>query len=119
MNRDDLGRIVRKAWVRWARMQPDPKPSWLVPYDELSEADKEADRQIGEAVASETLRRFLADVHRAAYGPGWEDKWHSSYGERCARHASTALTGICPTCARSTSGAPVSRTGTISVTKSR
>lgn len=49
--RDQLGREVRIAWVRWAREQPNPKPSWLVPYDELSEADKEADRQIGEHVA--------------------------------------------------------------------
>jgi hypothetical protein len=54
-DRDQLGRVVREAWVRWARTQPDPKPSWLVPYDELSETDKAADRQIGEAVARWTL----------------------------------------------------------------
>jgi hypothetical protein len=48
--RDWLGREVRQAWILWARTQ-DPrtaKPSWFVPYDQLSEADKEADRQIGE-----------------------------------------------------------------------
>jgi hypothetical protein len=50
MDRDKLGRVVRDAWVRWAKTQPDPKPSWLVPYNELSEPDKEADRQIAEAV---------------------------------------------------------------------
>jgi hypothetical protein len=49
-DRDALGRIVRAAWVRWARTQPDPKPTWLVSYDDLSEPDREADRQIGEAV---------------------------------------------------------------------
>jgi hypothetical protein len=54
-DRDQLGRFVREAWVRWARTQPDPKASWLVPYDQLSETDKEADRQIGEAVARWTL----------------------------------------------------------------
>lgn len=54
-DRDTLGRFVREAWVRWAETQPDPKPSWLVPYDQLSETDKEADRQIGEAVARWTL----------------------------------------------------------------
>jgi hypothetical protein len=43
-----LGREVRAAWVKWAEQQPNPKPSWLVPYEELSEADKEADRCIGE-----------------------------------------------------------------------
>lgn len=53
--RDTLGRFVREAWVRWAETQPSPKPSWLVPYDELSEPDKEADRQIGEAIARWTL----------------------------------------------------------------
>lgn len=51
-DRDAGGRIVREAWVRWARTQPNPKPSWLVPYDDLSEPDKEADRQIFEACAA-------------------------------------------------------------------
>ena len=54
-SRNELGRFVREAWVRWARTQPNPKPSWLVPFDELSEPDREADRQIGEAVARWTL----------------------------------------------------------------
>lgn len=54
-DRDVLGRMVREAWVRWAQTQPNPKPSWLVPYDELAEPDKEADRQIGEAIARWTL----------------------------------------------------------------
>ena len=49
--RDALGRAVREAWIKWANTQPTPKPSWLVPYDQLHEADKEADRQIGEAIA--------------------------------------------------------------------
>jgi hypothetical protein len=54
-DRDQLGRFVREAWVRWALTQTSPKPSWLVPYDNLSEPDKEADRQIGEAIARWTL----------------------------------------------------------------
>ena len=62
-DRDTLGRFVREAWVRWAETQPTPKPSWLLPYDELSEADKEADRQIGEAVARWTL---IGDAASAA-----------------------------------------------------
>lgn len=45
--RDRLGRLVRELWINWAANQPSPKQSWLVEYDELSEADKEADRVIG------------------------------------------------------------------------
>jgi hypothetical protein len=63
LDRDTLGRMVREAWVRWAQTQPTPKPSWLLPYDELAEPDKEADRQIGEAVARWTL---IADAARFA-----------------------------------------------------
>ena len=61
--RDELGRMVREAWVRWATVQPDPKPSWLIPYEQLPESDKEADRQIGEAVARWTL---IGDAARDA-----------------------------------------------------
>ena len=45
--RDHLGRIVREEWIKWAREQPSPKPSWLVPWEGLSEPDKEVDRRIG------------------------------------------------------------------------
>lgn len=51
LDRDVLGRVVRKAWMEWAEQQPNPKSSWLVPYEELDEPDKEADRLIGERVA--------------------------------------------------------------------
>lgn len=68
-SRDVLGRFVREAWVRWAEQQTDPKPSWLVPYDDLSEPDKEADRQIGEAVARWVLIGDSAS--RALVGDGW------------------------------------------------
>lgn len=47
-----LGRVVRQAWVEWAETQPDPKPSWLVSYDQLSDADKQADMKIGCAVVA-------------------------------------------------------------------
>src|ERR1700730_16063496 len=53
--RDELGRLVREAWVRWALTQPNPKQTWLVPYNELEECDKEADRHIGESIARWTL----------------------------------------------------------------
>lgn len=46
--RDYLGEKVREVWIEWANQQENTKPSWLVPYDGLSEPDKEADRMIGE-----------------------------------------------------------------------
>lgn len=48
MDRETLGREVRAVWVAWAEEQPDPKPSWLVPWEGLGEADREVDRRIGE-----------------------------------------------------------------------
>ncbi len=54
-HREQLGRLVREQWVRWATEHPEPKPSWLLSYEQLSESDKEADRRIGE----ELLKTFL------------------------------------------------------------
>jgi hypothetical protein len=48
VTREQLGEQVRDRWITWARIQPDPKPSHLVPYDQLSPADQEADMSIGE-----------------------------------------------------------------------
>jgi hypothetical protein len=53
IDREQLGRLVRELWIGWANQQPNPKPSWLVSYDGLSEADKEADRVIGEGLMHE------------------------------------------------------------------
>lgn len=50
--REELGRIVRDAWVQWASEQPDPKRSWLIPWEELDDGQREVDMRIGEAVAS-------------------------------------------------------------------
>lgn len=46
--REALGRRVRGVWIQWAKEQPNPKPSWLVPWAGLGEPDKEVDRRIGE-----------------------------------------------------------------------
>lgn len=63
VDREALGRLVRETWVAWAREQPAPKPSWLVPWEELAEPDREVDSRIGEAlyragVAAERARGF-------------------------------------------------------------
>lgn len=49
--REVLGQLVRLEWMGWAREQPVCKPSWLVPWEELSEPDREVDRRIGERIA--------------------------------------------------------------------
>ena len=50
-DREALGRLVREVWIAWAREQPAPKASWLVPWEDLSEPDREVDRRIGETLA--------------------------------------------------------------------
>lgn len=66
LDRDYLGQIVRMAWVAWAQKQPSPKPSWLVPWSELNEVDREADRCIGEAVAKVCVTPELLKVEQRA-----------------------------------------------------
>lgn len=58
INREQLGELVRLAWIEWTLEQPEPKPSWLVPWAELPEADKEADRRIGEFVANVLNKQY-------------------------------------------------------------
>lgn len=62
--RTRLGKLVRQYWVEWASMQPNPKPSWLVEWDELDEASKEADRMIGNGLYIEFVHE-LAGVQLA------------------------------------------------------
>jgi hypothetical protein len=69
-DRDELGRFVRLAWIRWAKSQPHPKDKWLTPYEQLGEPDKEADRQIGEEVA-----RWVLGAEAERLSPKWEEVW--------------------------------------------
>lgn len=57
--REELGKAVREEWIAWAKEQPNPKPSWLVQWEGLSEQDKEVDRRIG-------ARLFNAGAMRVA-----------------------------------------------------
>lgn len=50
--REKYGRLVREAWVDWAVMQPEPKATWLVAWDDLPESDREADRCIADSVVA-------------------------------------------------------------------
>lgn len=65
-SREALGALVREVWVQWAREQPDPKPSWLTPFEELDEGQREVDMRIGEVVASAVRERLAAKVPMTA-----------------------------------------------------
>jgi hypothetical protein len=64
--RERLGWLVRKTWVECVReLMPDPKESWVAPWEELDEFQREADMRIGEAVAGDReaeIRRQLAHI---------------------------------------------------------
>lgn len=48
--RDELGKIVRDEWVKFAQQDPKSPPHHLVPWENLDEKNREVDRRIGEAV---------------------------------------------------------------------
>ena len=58
--REPLGRLVRETWVAWACEQRDRKLSWLVPWDNLDDGQREVDMRIGEAVANYALTENAA-----------------------------------------------------------
>lgn len=75
MTREELGRQVRQVWVTWAREQTDPKPSWLMPWEDLDDGQREVDMRIGEALVKAAReggrREVLVTPHellRAAEG---------------------------------------------------
>lgn len=59
LDAEQLGQIVRDTWVKWAAEQPDPKPSWLTPWSELDDGQREVDMRIGEAIADAERNRLL------------------------------------------------------------
>jgi hypothetical protein len=48
--RELVGRLVRQIWIEWAREQLDPKPSWLLPREDLDAGQREVDMRIGAAL---------------------------------------------------------------------
>ena len=87
--RDSLGRRVREVWIHWASQQNSPKSSWLVPWDQLSESEREVDRQIGESLWAFGLEcgtavcRCEAEEERV-YTPGEDGERFAIPKERCA-----------------------------------
>lgn len=49
--REQLGIIVRNAWVERCKLKSVYRPDHVAPWEEMSEFDKETDRVIGEEVA--------------------------------------------------------------------
>lgn len=69
MTREDLGRLVRHVWVEWAREQANPKPSWLLPWEDLDDGQREVDMRIGEALYHANRDHLLAPHQREAAMP--------------------------------------------------
>lgn len=97
-DREALGRLVREEWIAWAKEQPSSKASWLVPWEGLSEPDKEVDRRIGVRLAAlmpdqiDPLAALEAAERRLLEAGGWveiesavwmdpRDHWHGNQGE--------------------------------------
>jgi len=59
--RERLGRQVRSVWVEYCKRVGDTKPSHRLPWEELSETDKEVDRCIGSAL-------YLEGIHASKIG---------------------------------------------------
>jgi hypothetical protein len=64
-DREEAGRLVREIWVQWAREQPDPKPSWLLPWEDLDDGQREVDMRIGEALVAKGRAAGLAQAASA------------------------------------------------------
>lgn len=64
LRREYLGWLVRDVWIKWAREQAPPKPSWFTPWEEMNEADKEVDRRIGETLFNLGEARLHVDPRR-------------------------------------------------------
>jgi hypothetical protein len=61
-DREQLGRLVRQVWVRWASEQRRPKRSWLVGWDQLGDGQREVDMRIGETVAAHVTAKVMGDL---------------------------------------------------------
>jgi len=55
--RESLGRLVRQVWTTWAVEQDDPKPSWLLSWEELGDDQREVDMRIGQGPYSRPEKR--------------------------------------------------------------
>jgi hypothetical protein len=73
LDREALGREVRRVWVDFARSQPNPKPHHLAPWEELDEPNKEVDRIIGERLATLGAEAAFASMQRILVADNCDD----------------------------------------------
>ena len=63
--------MVREVWVKWAQEQPSPKETWLLPWNKLSESEKEVDRRIGETLLKAGTLREETSLDADNIRRGW------------------------------------------------
>ena len=53
LDREEGGKLVRKIWIEQVYKHiPNPKHSYVAPWEEMAEWEKETDRAIFEAIAA-------------------------------------------------------------------
>lgn len=62
--REDLGQEVRRIWVECARERPDLPAGYPLEWEQLSEAQKEVDRRIGEGIAKLVMMNLSDEVSK-------------------------------------------------------
>lgn len=84
--REQLGRIVREEWIRFAKEQTTyPKPSHLVGWDDLDPSNREVDCRIGEALFLQGVEESDEQrAHAAVRILGFEPDAFEGYLEKCS-----------------------------------
>lgn len=70
MGREELGRIVRSAWVAWTSETWAMPEHHLASWEALPEHDREVYRHIGEAVATRVIGEMVSGMCGALGGLG-------------------------------------------------
>ena len=89
----DYGEPVRETWTAWAAEQYPVKSSWVLPWAEIDEGQREVDRRIGTAVAAAERARIYAELGNDHFVIFTEDRWTVEHSVECR------LSGQMPECA--------------------
>lgn len=75
-SREELGQLVRKIWIEWAGEQAANGPvsrGWLLPWDQMSEDDREVDRRIGARLFQRGVGWVLGNTSLEVARQMWEE----------------------------------------------